>query len=81
METWIGRISVSHTVCQGKACKRGTRIMVSVVLDNIAAALDRYDILASYPALTTGEPTCGRRQQERRDLPHISPYLAPTNCS
>ena len=46
------RISVSPAVCHGKACVRGTRIMVSVILDNIAAGVARADILASYPALT-----------------------------
>lgn len=45
------RISVSPAVCHGKACVRGTRIMVSVILDNIAAGVARADILASYPAL------------------------------
>jgi uncharacterized protein (DUF433 family) len=51
METWKERISVNPAVCHGKACIRGTRIMVSVILDNIAAGSDRADILLSYPAL------------------------------
>ena len=34
---WRGRISVDPEVCHGKACIRGTRVMVSVVLDNLAA--------------------------------------------
>ena len=42
---------MSPAVCHGKACVRGTRIMVSVILDNIAAGVARADILASYPAL------------------------------
>ncbi len=29
--------------------------MVSVVLDNVAAGVDRSDILASYPSLTPGD--------------------------
>ena len=45
------RISVSPAVCHRKACVRGTRIMVSVILDNIAAGVARADILASYPSL------------------------------
>ncbi|MCC6590307.1 MAG: DUF433 domain-containing protein [Bryobacterales bacterium] len=51
MENWRERISVNPAVCQGKACIRGTRIMVSVVLDNLAAGVDRAAILASYPSL------------------------------
>ena len=35
----------------GKACVRGTRIMVSVILDNVAAGVPRHEILSSYPAL------------------------------
>ena len=30
---------------------RGTRLLVSVILDNIAAGVDRPEILASYPSL------------------------------
>ncbi|MBL8291484.1 MAG: DUF433 domain-containing protein [Bryobacterales bacterium] len=51
MVSWKERISVNPTVCHGKACIRGTRIMVSVVLDNLAAGVDRGGILASYPSL------------------------------
>jgi len=55
MENWKERISVNPAICHGKACIRGTRIMVSVVLDNIAAGLERADILASYPSLELGD--------------------------
>lgn len=51
MEHWRERISVDPRVCHGKACIRGTRVLVSVVLDNIAAGVPRQEILASYPAL------------------------------
>lgn len=51
MEKWRERVSVNPSVCHGKACIRGTRIMVSVILDNLAAGVDRAEILASYPAL------------------------------
>jgi uncharacterized protein (DUF433 family) len=52
MENWRERVSVNPGVCHGKACIRGTRIMVSVILDNIAAGVDRAALLASYPSLT-----------------------------
>lgn len=51
MENWKERISVDPAVCHGKACIRGTRIMVSVILDNVAAGVPRGEILASYPPL------------------------------
>jgi uncharacterized protein (DUF433 family) len=34
---WRERIGVDPAVCHGKACIRGTRVMVSVVIDNLAA--------------------------------------------
>jgi uncharacterized protein (DUF433 family) len=51
VENWREHIAVSPLVCHGKACIRGTRIMVSVVLDNIAAHMSAAEILASYPTL------------------------------
>ena len=51
MENWKERISVDPAVCHGKACVRGTRNMVSVILDNVAAAVPRTEILAGYAAL------------------------------
>jgi uncharacterized protein (DUF433 family) len=53
MENWRERISIDPAVCHGKACVRGTRIMVSVILDNVAAGVPPSEILASYPALTS----------------------------
>jgi uncharacterized protein (DUF433 family) len=51
MENWKERISVNPAVCHGKACIRGTRVMVSVILDNLAAGTARSEILAGYPSL------------------------------
>ena len=39
-------------VCHGQAVVRGTRIMVSVVLDCIAAGMTEQEILDDYPTLT-----------------------------
>ena len=44
-------MDVNPAICLGKACGRGTCIKISVVLDNIAAGVDRNQILASYPSL------------------------------
>jgi uncharacterized protein (DUF433 family) len=52
---WQTRISVNPQVCHGKACIRGTRIMVSVVVDNVAAGTPKEEILQSYPALTSAD--------------------------
>jgi uncharacterized protein (DUF433 family) len=49
---WRERVSVDPMVCHGKACIAGTRVMVSVVLDNLADGESETSILASYPSLT-----------------------------
>ncbi len=49
---WRDYIVVDPTICHGRACIRGTRVMVSVILDNLAAGLAREEILASYPVLS-----------------------------
>ena len=49
---WRNHISVDPKICHGKACIAGTRIMVSVVLDNLAAGESVENILHSYPTLT-----------------------------
>ncbi len=48
---WRERVSVDPLVCHGKACIKGTRIMVSVILDNLAAGLTDAELLKSYPSL------------------------------
>ncbi len=49
---WQNYITVDPTVCHGQACVKGTRIMASVVLDNLAAGLTPDEIMKSYPSLT-----------------------------
>jgi len=48
---WRKFINVDPNVHHGKACFKGTRIPVSVVLDNLAAGLGTEEILTSYPSL------------------------------
>jgi uncharacterized protein (DUF433 family) len=50
--SWQDRITVDPNVCHGKACIKGTRVMVSVVLDNLAAGESVERILEGYPSLT-----------------------------
>ena len=49
---WQDFITADPAVCHGKACIAGTRIMVSVVLDNLAAGLTPEEIVRSYPTLS-----------------------------
>ncbi len=42
-------------ICRGKACIRGTRILVSVILDSLAAGLTPAEIVGTYPSLKTAD--------------------------
>lgn len=48
---WREHISVDPDICHGRACIRGTRVLVSVVLDNLAAGLSPNDIVSNYPSV------------------------------
>ena len=49
---WRDYISVDPNICHGKACISGTRVMVTVVLDNLAAGLTVEEIAESYPSVS-----------------------------
>lgn len=49
---WRQYITADPAVHHGKACIKGTRIPVAVVLDNLAAGLKTEEIIKSYPSLT-----------------------------
>jgi uncharacterized protein (DUF433 family) len=51
MAEWQERITINPAVCHGKACIRGTRVMVSVILDNLAVGVPREEIIGSYPSV------------------------------
>ena len=61
---WREQITVDPAICHGRACIRGTRITVSVVLDNLAAGLTWDELLSSYPSLS------------RKDLQAVMAYAA-----
>jgi uncharacterized protein (DUF433 family) len=52
---WRERISVNPRVCHGKPCIKGTRIMVSVILDYLTADEPVEEILRQYPTLKPGD--------------------------
>jgi uncharacterized protein (DUF433 family) len=55
MPDWPDRITADPAVCHGKPCIAGTRIMVTVVLDNLAEGLTPQEITAEYPSLTVAD--------------------------
>lgn len=57
---WRDRISTNPQVCHGKPCIAGTRVLVTVVLDNLAAGATPESILCSYPTLVTEDIQAAR---------------------
>jgi uncharacterized protein (DUF433 family) len=53
MNPLLERISIDPQVCFGKPCIRGTRIWVSLLLDQLAAGETPEEILRNYPQLTS----------------------------
>ena len=49
---WQDYISVDPAIAHGKACIRGTRIPVAVVLANLAQGITPEEIIRSYPSLS-----------------------------
>jgi uncharacterized protein (DUF433 family) len=51
-EELLKRISVDPNVCFGKPCIRGTRIWVSLIVDNLSEGVSEDEMLAAYPTIT-----------------------------
>lgn len=50
-EALLKRISIDPRICFGKPCIRGTRIWVSLIVDNLADGVSEQDLLKEYPQL------------------------------
>ena len=48
----LKRISVDPHVCFGKPCIRGTRIWVSLILDNLAEGMSEQELMEAYPQIS-----------------------------
>lgn len=48
----LDRIAHDPEMCHGKACIKGTRILVSVILDELASGQSFEEIMEQYPALS-----------------------------
>lgn len=52
---WRKRIAIDPKICHGKPCIRGTRIMVSVILDQLTAGESPKAIQREYPSLSMAD--------------------------
>jgi uncharacterized protein (DUF433 family) len=48
---WRDRVAIDAGVCHGKPCIKGTRIMVSIILDYLKAGETAEEIIRQYPTL------------------------------
>ena len=48
---WRDHIVVDQEICHGQACFKGTRIPVTVILDNLAAGISEGQLHSDYPTL------------------------------
>ena len=48
---WQNYIVVNQKICHGKACIKGTRIMIAGILDNLANGMTVDEIIREYPSL------------------------------
>lgn len=51
MINWREHLNSNPKVCGGQLCAKGTRVPVTVILDNLAEGLGRDEIVRSYPTL------------------------------
>jgi len=51
MAPWREYLESNPQVCDGQLCCKGTRVLVTVILDSFAEGASRAEILRSYPSL------------------------------
>ena len=52
---WRDYISSDPMICRGQACIKGTRVVVTVILDSLADGLNAKEIAAYYPTVSEEE--------------------------
>ena len=51
MIDWRQHLVSDPKVCQGQLCAKGTRVLITNILDSLAEGASRDEILRSYPTL------------------------------
>jgi uncharacterized protein (DUF433 family) len=73
MNELLKRISVDPNVCFGRPCIRGTRIWVSVIVDNLAAGTKESEILDAYPQLKADDIRAALAYAAEMTREHVIP--------
>ncbi|MBE7559901.1 DUF433 domain-containing protein [bacterium] len=72
----LERISVDPQVCFGRACIRGTRIWVSLILENLAEGTSEAELLAAYPQLQPEDIRAALAYAAETTREHVLPLPA-----
>ncbi len=51
MTDWRNFLSTDPSICAGELCAKGTRVLVTNILDSLAEGATQAEILRSYPSL------------------------------
>ncbi len=51
MIDWRQHLTSDPQICHGQLCAKGTRVLVTNILDSLAEGTSREEILRSYPSL------------------------------
>jgi uncharacterized protein (DUF433 family) len=54
-DDWEKEISLNPNGCHGQACIKGTRVLISVILDCLAEGMTEEEILSEYSSLKKGD--------------------------
>jgi uncharacterized protein (DUF433 family) len=73
MNELLKRISVDPNVCFGRPCIRGTRIWVSLIVDNLAAGTKESEILDAYPQLQADDIRAALAYAAEMTREHVIP--------
>jgi len=50
-EELLKRVTIDADICHGQPCIRGTRVLVTVLLDALAAGMSTDEIIVHYPTI------------------------------
>ena len=53
MVNWREQLTSDPQICDGQLCARGTRVLVTNILDSLAEGSSRAQVLGSYPSLAS----------------------------
>ena len=76
----LRRISIDPAVGFGKPCIRGTRIWVSLIVENLAEGVTEAELLAAYPQLTIEDIRAALAYAAEMTKERVIPLAAETSA-